>query len=94
MIQLSKIDTSGHMQGDRAEGDQGVVGIAVRIWSSSESTTVEIWQQGPETPAAGTLVAFERYARHTNGRPDVKVLAGWLARKVSDMDRRGWEEIR
>lgn len=69
-------------------------GVSVRVWSSPHGTFVEVWQQSPDGPPAGQLRWVRKFPRSTQDNPDPFVLAAFLARMVSAIDRDGWEGLR
>lgn len=82
-----------HRAGSLDDG-RGVAGISCRVYTSHLGTWFEVWQTGPDLPVGGVRVSAKRFPRHTQDNPDPLILAGFLARMVSSVDREGWEQLR
>lgn len=71
-----------------------VIGVCARVWVDDNFTVVELWREGPDTPEMGVRTSHKVWKRHSRGNaPDILDLAKWLARFVSDQDRRGWGNL-
>lgn len=85
---------TGHPDVVSMEADRNrmLASVEIRIWSTSTRTYTELWAK---TDPAGSRrrVAWTANPRVSEATPDVKVMAGYLARIVSHLDREGWESL-
>lgn len=69
------------------------VGVKVRAYCTQEHTVIEVWQEGPEFGVGADMVQRYTWPRRLDERPDRLLVASFLARAVSDMDRQGWPTV-
>lgn len=74
--------------------NRSIASVQVKVWSSPLHTYVELWQGGLPGAESPIRVAHTRYPRHTQENPEPMIMAGFLARMVSAMDREGWVGLR